>query len=195
MSILRIGLTGGLASGKSTVARWLAEEGWTVIDADRLVAELYEPGREGARIIEDLFGPECLDETGAVDRPAVARRVFADADARRALEAHIHPLVRRRFAVIAERAPGPAVLEATLLVEAGYAPDFDLVVTVEADEERRLRRAIERGLDEAAARARLNAQGTGDQRRAAAHRVIDNNGSREELRQQVDALIADVKRT
>lgn len=187
---LRVGLTGGLASGKSTVARLLAEAGFLVVDADRLVADLYRPGGAGAAAVCELFGPGALDAAGAVDRAAVAGRVFADDELRRRLEQAIHPLVRRRFAEIAEAAAEPVVvLEATLLVEAGYAPDFDLVVTVEADPEVRLARAVARGLSEADARARLAAQGDGVRRRAGAGRVIDNSGDLAALERQVAALI------
>ncbi len=186
---LLLGLTGGLASGKSTVARRLAERGATVVDADRLVAELYEPGEPGARAAAKLFGPGVLDPRGAVDRDALARIVFAEAEARERLERAVHPLVRERFARIAEAAPnGVVVLEATLLVEAGYAPGFDRVVTVEAAPEARLRRAVARGMDEAEARRRLAAQGSGEARRAAADRVIHNDGGLEELERQADEL-------
>lgn len=191
---LRVGLTGGLASGKSTVAAWLREAGFTVIDADRLVAEMYSPGGEGTEAVRSLLGPEVMDESGAVDRGKVAARVFSDEAARRALEAAIHPLVRRRFEEIAARSEGVVVLEATLLVEAGYGPLFDFIVTVEAPAETRLRRAIERGMDEPSARARLLAQGDGRQRREAAHRVIDNCGETSDLRRQVDEMIEELAR-
>jgi dephospho-CoA kinase len=196
--VLRIGLTGGIASGKSTVARQMAEAGFTVVDADRLVAQLYRPGGAGAAAVRELFGDRVLRADGAVDHAGLAEVVFGDPEARRRLEAAIHPLVRQRFSEIAEQvgdeqSPSEvAVLEATLLVEAGYPPDFDLVVTVEADEATRLRRAVARGLPEEAARARLAAQGTGEQRRAAAHRVLSNNGSLGELRERTAALIAEI---
>jgi dephospho-CoA kinase len=186
---IRVGLTGGLASGKSTVARMLAERGARVIDADRLVAELYGPGEPGARAAAELFGPEVLDGRGAVDRERLATLVFTDPDARRRLERAVHPLVRDRFAGIARGAEGVVVLEATLLVEAGYAPDFDLVVTVEADPEVRLQRAAARGMDEAEARRRLTAQGDGEARRAAADVTIRNDGDLAALEGQVDALM------
>ena len=190
---LLVGLTGGLASGKSTVAGLLAEAGFRVIDADRLVEELHRPGGAGAAAVAGLFGAGALDAAGAVDRAADAAREFADAEARRRLEAAIHPLVRRRFAEIAAAAAEPVVvLEATLLVEAGYGPDFDVVITVEADPEVRLRRATERGLDAADARARLAAQGEGAVRRAGADRVIVNDGDLAELRRRVAALAAEL---
>src|SRR6185436_20598473 len=103
---------GGLAGGKSTVAGWLREAGFPVIDADRLVADLYQPGREGAEVVRALLGPEMLDAEGGVDRAKVAARVFADPEARRALEKAVHPLVRKHFEEIASRAEGVVVLEA-----------------------------------------------------------------------------------
>ena len=191
---LRVGLTGGLASGKSTVSQWLRDAGFEVIDADRLVAELYQPGGEGAAAVRDLFGPGMLDERGAVDHAKVAARVFSDPAARASLEAAVHPLVRKRFVEIAAQAQGVVVLEATLLVEAGYGPGFDLIVTVEAPCELRLERAIARGVNPESARARLLAQGDGEERRRAAHRLIDNSGDERHLRRQVDELIEELKR-
>jgi dephospho-CoA kinase len=192
---LRVGLTGGLAGGKSTVARWLAEAGFQVVDADRLVAELYAPGEPGTEAVRRLFGDEVLDERGAVDHRKVADRVFADAEARHALERAIHPLVRDRFARIAQEATEwVIVLEATLLVEAGFAPSFDLVVSVECPAQVRLARAVERGMDEATARARLLAQGDGSARREAAQRVLDNCGDMEGLRRQTDELVTELRR-
>lgn len=191
---LRVGLTGGLAGGKSTVAGWLREAGFTVIDADRLVADMYRPGGEGVAAVRDLLGAEMIDAEGGVDRARVAARVFSDPEARQALEKAVHPLVRKRFEEIAGPMQGVVVLEATLLVEAGYGPMFDFIVTVEADAEARLRRAIARGMDEAAARARLVAQGYGRERKQAAHRVIDNCDDLSHLRRQVDELIEELAR-
>ena len=186
---LLVGLTGGLAAGKSTVSRLLADNGCTVVDADRLVAELYRAGEPGSRLVAELFGPEVLDATGAVDHRALAARAFADADARRALEAAIHPLVRERFEQVAGRLSGIVVLEATLLVEAGWASAFDVVVTVEAPLPLRLERAVARGLDADDARRRMVAQGDGEQRRAAADHVVWNEGDLEALRGAVATLV------
>lgn len=191
---LRVGLTGGLAGGKSTVAGWLRDAGFTVIDADRLVADLYQPGGEGVEAVRSLLGPEMIGPEGGVDRDRVAQRVFADHEARRSLEKAVHPMVRRRFEEIAERSRGVVVLEATLLVEAGYGPLFDFIVTVEADAETRLQRAMARGMDEASARARLVAQGDGEERKNAAHRVIDNCRDLPYLRRQVDELVEELSR-
>ncbi len=194
MSRVLVGLTGGLASGKSCVAAWLGEAGFRVIDADRLVAELYRPGEPGAAAVREFFGDEFLDAEGGVDHSKLADEVFTDQESRRWLEAVIHPLVRRRFDELVQEAEGVVVLEGTLLVEAGYAPMFDLVVTVEADKEVRLARAVARGLDEAEARRRLEAQGDGARRRAGAQRVLLNNGSLDELRQRVDELLEELRK-
>ena len=191
---LLVGLTGGLASGKSTVSKWLREAGFTVIDADRLVAELYQPGQPGVTEATGLFGPEVLNEQGGIDHARLAARVFSDPDARRALEEAIHPLVRRRFEEIARATEGVIVLEATLLVEAGYGPSFDLLITVEAPCELRLERAVGRGMPEESARARLLAQGDGEERRRAAHRILDNSGDLAGLRRQTDELVGELKR-
>lgn len=191
---LRVGLTGGLASGKSTVAGWLRDADLLVVDADKVVAELYQPGQPGAAAVRDLFGPDFLNEQGGVDHPRLAERIFSDPEARRTLEKAIHPLVRERFAEMAAQNPGITVLEATLLVEAGYSPHFDLIVTVECDGETRLRRAVARGMDEASARARLIAQGDGEERRRAAHRILDNCCDVPHLRRQVDDLITELRR-
>jgi dephospho-CoA kinase len=193
LSPYRVGLTGGLAAGKSTVAGWLGEAGFRVIDADRLVAEFYRPGGQGTVAVTELFGAEFLTTDGSVDHPRLAREVFAEPAARRRLEEAIHPLVKQRFDQLTQGGSGVAVLEATLLVEAGFAPDFDLVVTVEADPELRLQRAVARGLEPAAARRRLEAQSEPALRIAAAHRVLWNNGSLDELRGEVDKLIAELR--
>jgi len=191
---LTVGLTGGIASGKSTVARRLAAAGLAVVDADRLGAELHGPGRPGARTVAELFGPDLLDAAGATDRAKVAARVFADPAARERLEAAIFPLVRERFREIATATDGIAVLEATKLVEAGFAPDFDVVVTVEAPVELRVARAVARGLSPTEARARLAAQADEATRRAAADEVIDNAGPLAELERSADVLAERLRR-
>lgn len=190
MTRLRVGLTGGMASGKSTVARLLGEAGCTVVDADGLVGELYAAGGAGAAAVGEVAGPRVLADDGAVDHRALAARLFADDQLRSAVEQVIHPLVRRRFEEIAAASSADiVVLEATLLVEAGFGPDFDLVVTVEADPETRLRRAIARGLTAEQARARLLAQGDGEERRSGADITIENDGSPADLEATVERLM------
>lgn len=196
MTPFRVGLTGGIAAGKSTVAAWLRESGFTVIDADRLVAILYRPGGDGAAAVGHLFGASLLTEAGGVDHQQLATRVFRDPEARGRLEAAIHPLVKREFEAVARRADENeiVVLEAPLLVEAGFAPDFDLVVTVEATPEMRIRRAVDRGLSPAEARQRFMAQTDEKTRTAAAHRVLRNDGSLDELHCQVEGLVEEIRR-
>ncbi len=186
---LRIGLTGGIASGKSTVGRLMQDLGCFVTDADRLVAELYQPGEQGAIAIASEFGGDYLDQKGAVDKERLASLVFADADARSRLEQLIHPLVTLRFAQQSLRADGIVVFEATLLVEGGGYRNFDRLVTVEAKPVLRLQRAIERGLSKAEARARMKAQATEEQRVEVADFVIRNEGSLDDLRQETEHIV------
>jgi dephospho-CoA kinase len=190
---LTVGLTGGLASGKSTVARRLAAAGFTVLDADDLVGEFHRANGAGARVVAELLGPEYLEPGGAVDKAAVARRVFADANAREQLEVAIFPLVRQHFRELAAATDGVVVLEATKLVEAGFAPDFDFVVTVEAPVELRLARAVGRGMDPGEAHGRLAAQADEATRRSAAHLVIENGAGLDELAARTEALITTLR--
>jgi dephospho-CoA kinase len=186
-----VGLTGGIGAGKSEVARRLAELGAIVIDSDRLAREVVEPGTEGLAEVVAAFGPEVLGPDGALDRPALGRRVFGDEAARRRLEAIIHPRVRARSAELIAAAPPDAVVvnDIPLLVESGLGAGFDVVVVVAASEETRLRRlARSRGMSADEARSRMAAQATDEQRRAAADVVLDNDGSLEELRAAVDRL-------
>lgn len=192
MGRLRIGLTGGLAAGKSTVGRWFEEAGLAVMDADEVVAELYTSGGPGAALVQSLFGHAFILEDGSVNRLRLGELVFSDSEARLRLEAAIHPLVRNRFETFASKQT-VAVLEATLLVESGLDAECDLVIAVEADPALRLQRAVDRGMDGEEAQRRLQAQGSGAERRAAAHRILWNNGSPDELRRQVDELIHQLK--
>lgn len=190
--MLRIGLTGGLASGKSTVAHLLAERGAAVFDADDLVRELYRPGGAAVHAARDLFGDAALDESGAVDRARVAEIVFHDPDKRRALEARIHPIVReereRRFGQAAWAGAKVAVCEASLLFEAGTEAEYDRVLLVVAPVEERIRRWVARGGTEEDARRRIAAQITPEDAAKRAHEIIVNGGSAEDLRRQVDEV-------
>ncbi|MDA8018379.1 MAG: dephospho-CoA kinase [Thermoanaerobaculia bacterium] len=194
MADLMVGLTGGLASGKSTVARRLGELGFAVVDADLLVRELYVAGGRGAAALAELLGPEVLDTEGAVDRKAVAAKIFQDREARRRVEKAIHPLVLERLQEIAHRSRGIVVYESAVLVASGHADACDLLVTIEAPSDVRLRRAVERGMDEADAQARLAAQGDGSDRLRAADIVLDNSGSLEDLLTKVDELATELRR-
>ncbi|RBY93730.1 dephospho-CoA kinase [Blastococcus sp. TF02-8] len=185
--MLRIGLTGGIGSGKSTVSTLLAERGAVVVDADRIAREVLEPGTPGLAAVATEFGPGVLTPDGALDRPALAAIVFSDAAARSRLDAIVHPLVRARSAELLAAAEPDAVVvnDVPLLVETGQAGSYDLVVVVEADPETRIRRLVGRGLAEADARARIAAQATDEQRRAVADVVLDNSGTPEQLAEQV----------
>lgn len=190
----RVGLTGGIASGKSAVATRWRELGIPVLDADRLVHALYEPGAAGAAAIAEEFGPELLDERGAVDRPRLAALVFADPAAVARLNARIHPLVRmatdRWLAEREAEGHAAAVVEATLLVENGGRERFDLLVAVSAPEDARIARALARNPSSTreAVLARMNAQLSDEARNAACDNVLVNDGSVEELRGKADRL-------
>lgn len=188
--MLRVGLTGGIASGKSTAAEELAALGAVVVDADVLAREVVEPGTPGLAAVVARFGPDVL-AGDRLDRPALGRLVFADPAARRDLEGIIHPRVRARAAEVEAAAdPGSVVVHVIpLLVETGQAADFDLCVVVDLDPATQLRRLRERnGLTEEEARARVEAQAGRDERLAVAHRVLDNEGSPDDLRRQVATL-------
>jgi dephospho-CoA kinase len=192
--VLMVGLSGGIGSGKSAVAARLAELGAVVIDADRLAREVVAPGTEGLAEVVTAFGTGVLSVEGGLDRPAMGRLVFEDEAARRRLEAIIHPRVRARSAeLVAAAAPDAIVVnDVPLLVEAGLAAGFDLVVIVLADERTRVRRLVDtRGMTEADARSRIRAQASDEQRRAVADVVLDNDGTLAELRDKVDALWRD----
>ncbi|MDP9390107.1 MAG: dephospho-CoA kinase [Actinomycetota bacterium] len=191
--VLRIGLTGGIGSGKSTVATLLAARGAVVVDSDRIAREVVEPGTPGLAAVVEAFGEQVRVADGSLDRPRLASIVFADPEARKRLDGIVHPLVRARAAELAAAAPDDAVVvhDVPLLVETGQAGSYDVVLVVEADVEIRVRRLIQRGLTEDDARARIAAQATDAQRRAAADVVLDNSGTPEELAAQVDRFWAE----
>jgi len=192
---MRVGLTGGVASGKSTVSAILRELGAVVVDADALAREVVEPGTPGLAQVVSEFGPEVLTADGALDRAAVGALVFADASRRTALEAIIHPLVRARAAEIEAAAPPGALVvhDIPLLVETGQAGAFDEVVVVDVAEDVQVRRATqERGWTEAEARSRIAAQASRVQRLAVATYVVDNSGTLEDLRHRVTEVFEEL---
>jgi dephospho-CoA kinase len=191
--VLRIGLTGGIGSGKSTVSRLLAARGAVIVDADVIAREVVEPGSPGLAAVAAAFGDGVLTADGSLDRPALAAVVFTDPDARKRLDAIVHPLVRTRATELAATAPADAVVvhDVPLLAETAQAAAYDLVVVVEVDSETRVARLVERGLTAEDARARIAAQATDEKRRAIADVVLDNSGTPEQLAEQVDRLWAE----
>jgi dephospho-CoA kinase len=186
-----VGLTGGIGAGKSAVAQRLAELGAVIIDADALAREVIEPGTDGLAEVVAEFGEGVLGPDGSVDRPALGRIVFDDPQARARLEHIIHPRVRARTAEIVAAADPDAVVvnDVPLLVEAGLYRAYEVVIVVEAAESIRVARLVAgRGMTESDARARIAAQATDDERRAVADVLIVNNGSSDELNEQVDAV-------
>jgi dephospho-CoA kinase len=190
--VLRIGLTGGLASGKSTVAAILSALGAAVFDADRIVADLYRPGGPGEVAAEELFGTEVLDPRGAVDRTSLARIVFADPAKRHALESRIHPMVgseiERLFEEARRKGARVAVAEASQLLEAAAENRCDRVLLVIAPDEQRIGRWSKKGGDPDDARRRMAAQISPEDARRRATDVLVNDGSLEELQEKVGEL-------
>jgi dephospho-CoA kinase len=190
--MLRVGLTGGLASGKSTVAAMLRKLGAAVFDADQIVRDLYENGGAGAIAARELFGEAVLAPDGSIDRSRIAGIVFADPARRHALEARIHPLVRaeraRRFAEAERSGARVAVTEASQLLESRTESDYDRILLVVAPEETRIRRWQTGGGDAEDARRRIAAQLPPDAARVRAHDVLVNDGSLEDLRRKVTEL-------
>ncbi|GEO96315.1 dephospho-CoA kinase [Kocuria turfanensis] len=188
--MLTIGLTGGIASGKSTVSRRLMELGATVIDADAIARALQEPGQPGLEGIVEEFGPSVLTPDGRLDRAALGALVFGDPEVRQRLNAIVHPLVRAEAERLAAAAGEDAALveDIPLLVETGQHGRFDHVLTVQAPVEERVRRMVEdRGMTETDARARIAAQATDEERAAVSDTVLVNDGSVQRLLDRVDA--------
>ena len=192
--MLRVGLTGGIGAGKSTVARRLRELGAVVVDADVLARRVVEPGSEGLTAVVAAFGAGVLTADGALDRPALGRVVFADEAARARLNAILHPRIAALTAREVEAAPAGAVVvhDVPLLVENGLGPTYQLVVVVDAPAQERVRRLVgERGMEPDDARARLAAQAGDDARRAAADVLLDNGGPPGRVLAAVDELWRD----
>lgn len=160
------------------------------IDADDVAREVVAPGTPGLRAVADRFGPVVLQPDGSLDRAALAQLIFADDEARTALNGIVHPLVARRSQELMDATPPEAVViyEIPLLAETGRADDFDVVVVVESEPSRRMRRLLERGLAEADAQARMAAQATDEQRRAIADELVSNDGSIADLTQAARSL-------
>jgi len=197
--MLRVGLTGGIGSGKSEVSRRLAATGAVVLDADAAAREVVEPGTPGLKRIAETFGPTVLRPDGALDRARLAEIVFADDAARARLNAIVHPLVHEHMRAAeqaAVRAGGDDIVivhAVPLLAEGGRAGEFDLVIVLDLPSETQVGRLAARGMPEEQARARMAAQASREQRLAIADIVIDNSGTLADLDHRVSEVWADLK--
>ena len=195
--MLLVGLTGGIGSGKSTVARMLEERGAIVFDADELGHRAIATGTPGHEKVAERFGPNVLAPGGDVDREALASIVFADAAARRDLETIVHPEVRRMFAEEAERyrdTDKVVVLSAPLIVETGMYPVFEVLVVVSTRIETQVERLVrERGMSEESVRARIAAQLPLEATAQVADVIVDNEGTLDELEGQIDHVWEDLE--
>jgi dephospho-CoA kinase len=194
--MLLVGLTGGIGSGKTTVARMLAERGAVVVDADELAREALEPGTRAFEQVWALFGQEVLTPDGELDRAAIARIVFADEEKRRALESITHPEVFRLLADEVEwhrDTDNVVVFDAPLIIETGFHEACDVVVVVTAPEEQRIERVMrDRGMTAAEASVRIAAQAGAEEREAAADVILENDGDLDALKTRVEALWSDL---
>ena len=190
--MLLVGLTGGIGSGKSTVARLLEKRGAVVFDADLLAREAVEPGTRGHAAVIERFGADVLAPGGELDREALASIVFADPSARRDLEEIVHPEVRRLFAEGSEAyrdTDRVVVFSAPLLVETGMNTAFEILVVVSATVATQIERLMrQRGMSESSIRARIQAQAPLEDKAAVADFLVDNEGTLDELERQVDRL-------
>jgi dephospho-CoA kinase len=194
--VITVGLTGGIGSGKSEVARMLAERGAIVIDADELAREAVAVGTPGLAEVVKVFGPAVLRPDGSLDRARLGSMVFGDEHQLRALEEIVHPYVGRRSSELIAAAPEDAVVvyDVPLLVENDLRDAYDLVVVVDTDPQIALTRLVQqRGMTESGARARMLAQASRERRLEAADLVIPNDGSRDELGERVVELWAAVQ--
>jgi dephospho-CoA kinase len=192
---MRVGLTGGVASGKSTVSKMLAELGAIVIDSDALAREVVRPGTPGLAAVVEAFGEGILTEDGSLDRPAMGALVFADEEKRKVLEGILHPLIGERSAALAAAA-GPddlVVHDIPLLAEAGIADSFDAVIVVDAPVELQVERMLrDRDWTREEAESRIAAQASREDRLAIATHVIDNTGTHDDLRERVTEVVGEL---
>ncbi|GII02523.1 dephospho-CoA kinase [Planobispora takensis] len=189
--MVKVGLTGGIGSGKSEVSRRLSARGAVVIDADKIAREVVEPGTEGLARVAGVFGEEVIRQDGSLDRERLGSIVFADSEKLAALNGIVHPLVGRRVAELQEQADDRAIVvyDVPLLAENKLAPMYDVVIVVDASDEVRLERLVRvRGMSEQDARARIAAQAGREERLAIADIVIPNEGSLEELEDRVEEV-------
>ena len=194
----KVGLTGGIGSGKSTVARMLGGAGFAVVDADQIARDIMEPGSPVLDEVAAEFGADLIGADGVLNRGELARRAFATTEDTQRLNAITHPAIRaeseRRFAAAEEAGEQAVIYDMPLLVDLGLHKDMDLTVVVDVDKDERIRRLVaKRGIDESDARARMAQQIDDEARLAAADVVIDNNGPLDALDPQVAALVEKIK--
>jgi dephospho-CoA kinase len=194
--VKRVGLTGGIGAGKSTVAKMLAAHGAVIVDSDAIAREVVAPGSAGLAEVVEAFGEGVLRADGSLDREGLGRIVFSDAAALRRLEEITHPRITdesARLIADADAARAPVLVhDIPLLVENGLPKTFDAVIVVEAPDELRLQRLAERGLPREQAVERMKAQATNEQRREAATYLLVNSGSVDDLRSRVDEVWAEL---
>ena len=189
-----IGLTGGIGSGKSTVAAMLKEHGFPIVDADRIAREIVEPGQPALQELAAEFGDDILNADGALDRSLLASRAFVDEEATRTLNEITHPRINERtqelFDEARENGAEAVIYDMPLLIDKGLHTDMDATIVVHTDEHLRIERlTTKRGLDSDDVRRRINAQIDDETRKAAADILIDNNGGEDELRPQITAAV------
>jgi len=188
MADLLVALTGGIASGKSTVASMLSSMGASVIDSDQIARDVVKPGTTGAESIQSFFGKD-LYESGSLDRQKLAEIVFTDPEKRRRLEEILHPLIRTESKARFDQTPGIVVYQIPLLVESAADYDFDTVVTVEAEEETRVSRLKDhRSMSRKEAKSRISSQASRDQRESVADYLVDSDCTLEQLQERVEQL-------
>lgn len=191
-----VALTGGIAAGKSTVAKRWVENGAIEIDADDLAREVVEPGSVGLERVSEAFGSGVLTDSGELDRKAMARIVFEDAEKRELLNSILHPLIRQRTRELLEQMRNEEIVvySVPLLVEASVDHEFDLVVTVEAPEDEQVRRLVtNRGLSDAEARSRIASQAKPVERAARADRILNSNQDMNLLLRDADKLWQEIQ--
>ena len=193
--VVLIGLTGGIGSGKSTVAKRLVELGATEIDADVLAREVVEPGSEGLKQVTARFGTDLVKSDGSLDRALLAERAFGDSQSRKDLEGILHPLIQKLSRLRIAETQGVVVYTIPLLVETNATLPFDKIITVSAPESVRIDRLVKsRGMTSQEAQARISAQATDSQREAIADFVIESDCSMEELMKRVDHFFQEAVR-
>lgn len=187
-----IGLTGGIGSGKTTVARMLGDRGFHVVDADAIARDIVAPGSPALQELSETFGRGILLPDGSLNRGELAARAFIDKEHTELLNSITHPRIHEETQRRIAEAPGDVVYDMPLLVDNDLHHDMDLVIVVDVDPETRVKRLAGRGIGEEDARRRIAAQIPDEVRRAAAHIIIDNNGSPEDLLPQVEAAVAKI---